>query len=368
MKSLYDSYMKKRHWKSYYEIPITPQKLFAEQEDKNHSAILCEEFIRRHFKEGYKGQALSFDFFDKYVKEGKHSHTVSLYLLGLHLEKLFAHKIRSKIRSFTPNNREWYNEKEFKYTWFLCALYHDVASCIEEQQNRRIEDLESLIKTIIPEKESILNRYSSDTVTNYLRYRADSETNDHGIIGGLLLFGKLKDAFYSNVKNHDWEKNKVYIKDGLLWRLEHIDHYRYVADSIICHNLWTAHESNKILVDKYREYGLDELIIDSEDKKLSFDKYPLHFMLCLLDSIEPVKRFKNLSPRTILKNITIELVSNKKMCRKIRISWSDNLKTDIGFWDWMKNIYSLPEWMQVRVSSCNRENDRCSLEIEIMCQ
>lgn len=366
MKTLYEIYEKKHNWKSYYGIEIEPNTLFPVLDEDGLSLDSCESFIRAHFKTGHKGEALALNFYSEYLKEGKHSHTVSLYLLGLHLEKIFSVVLRNNIMQLIPKTSQWYDKKEFKYTWFLCALYHDVASCIERSPNLEDRDLVSLLQMIIPEGGTPLNRYLSSTVTNYLRYRKESDANDHGIIGGVLLHDKLNKAFDQKMISRNWDRCETHIENGIVWRPEHLNHYRYVADSIICHNLWTVPASNKTMADKYRDYGLNELIIDSEDKKLSIEQYPLHFMLCLLDSIEPVKRFSTLSPRDVLESISINLVPNDKTYKLIKISWCDNVKTDIGFWDWMKNIYSLPDWMQVKVSSCSRMKGECSLIIEIL--
>jgi hypothetical protein len=124
--------------------------------------------------------------------------------------------------------------------------------------------------------------------------------------------------------------------------------------------MWTVNESDEAGVAKYHDLGLDKLIISKEEDKLSIDDYPLNFMLCLLDSIEPVKRFKKLSAREVLENVSIEAENGE-----ITIAWTDKMKKQADFWDWMKNISTMKDWMQVDVSSCEREGEWCYVTVTI---
>lgn len=73
------------------------------------------------------------------------------------------------------------------------------------------------------------------------------------------------------------------------WHIEQLSHAAYAADAIICHNIWMGGEMDTEL---YQAYGLSPLLyLKHGENKLSIQKYPLQFMLCLLDTIEPAKRF-----------------------------------------------------------------------------
>ena len=355
MKSLYEFYSNNN--KSYYSIPIPVDKLFKSNDFKEG----CKTFIFDHFKYGKKQQAMQLAFEDEYNMNGKHVHTVSLFLLGLSFKDMFSDKLKRKLSHLIPHVNSWY---DYAYSWFLTCLYHDVASCIEKNSKYNEKDFETLIDDIEnyyehkPIKKNIkLNRFDLSTIKNYYHYKKECRNSmDHGIYAGFLLFNKLKENFLNKTKGYNIEKEKVCI-DGLLWRIEHLDHFAYISDAIVCHNIWMSYtETDK---ERYKQNGLEELIIDSKSKKLSFNRFPLQFMLCLLDSIEPTKKLSQTEPYKLLENIFIERNGNK-----IVIEWNDCIKEDLGFFDWMKSIKELPKWMDVSVDGCNC-GCKCNISITI---
>lgn len=84
---------------SYYHIPIgTNEQLFGRDEAKQHFSVDgCREFIKRHFDEGDKLEAMAFPFEDEWEKNGKHQHTVALYLMGLVLESVFNESLHQNL-------------------------------------------------------------------------------------------------------------------------------------------------------------------------------------------------------------------------------------------------------------------------------
>jgi len=224
------------------------------------------------------------------------------------------------------------------------------------------EEIAILHKTIFASEK--IPRFSKKLVKNYCHYRISSGKQDHGIYGGILLYDKLVKNFNSKTKGHDWKLQTDYVYEGLCWRREHLDHFAYVADAIICHNIWTVCSNDTESVKNYKKYHLDELIIDpssTPEKRLSIEESPLQFMLCLLDTIEPVKRFSRLSAYEVLENISIKVTGDKS----IRIAWNEIIKKESSFWDWMKNISGLKDWMLVDISQCQQEDDWCFVTINI---
>lgn len=342
--------------------------------------IRCRQFIEKHFREGSKSDALNFDFYKDYFSNEndenafRHVHMVSLYLLGLWLQDAFWSQIEKSLSNIIMD-KSWFN---FSYTWFLTCLYHDTASFIEKQildklneQEKQLSfwvERENIVHTIykhIPLKEKVqIPRFSEDLIKKYFYYRMDNGAKDHGIVSGYLLFNKLKENFLNKTQGQSWDFGCVVI-DGLHWRKEHLDHFAYIADAIICHNLWTVSEQEKEKADMYRKYELDPLILSSKIRKLKLQDYPLQFMLCLLDTIEPVKRFKDeLSAREVLQNIDIDRNADESV-NGISIKWKDVIKSKKGYDEWRKSIDSLEDWMDVEVSSCQREADCCGLTISI---
>lgn len=68
-------------------------------------------------------------------------------------------------------------------------------------------------------------------------------------------------------------------------------------------------------------------------------------MLCLLDTIEPTKRFMNpLSPREVLESIGMEYAD-----RCLSISWKDEIGQQREFFKWYDGIVNMKEWMHVDI-------------------
>ena len=72
--------------------------------------------------------------------------------------------------------------------------------------------------------------------------------------------------------------------------------------------------------------------------------------LRLLDSLEPIKRFKGAEPREVLNNIFIS--GNKD---EITIGWKPWLKNQKGFERWVNTIKGLDNWMDVQMSYDNKD-------------
>lgn len=122
-----------------------------------------------------------------------------------------------------------------------------------------------------------------------------------------------------------------------------------MADAIICHNIWMGGEMDTEL---YRAYGLSPLLyLKHGENKLSIQKYPLQFMLCLLDTIEPAKRFaKKLNdeiyyptPRDVLKDVKLEFQNDG-----LKVKWGENIRKQPDFWYWQGALNGLKDWMEVQ--------------------
>ena len=184
---------------------------------------------------------------------------------------------------------------------------------------------------------------------------------DHGIVTGYLMFYKLVKNFNEKVHKNGEGYTDVTLINGLNYRLAHLDHFAHIADAIICHNLWMSYDdvNNK----KYKEYGLMPLIVtNNPDNRLSLPKNSLQFMLCLLDTIEPVKRFTSevMSAQEVLENISITTTNNPQ---GIVIAWTEKLRTQEKFYKWLGDIQELPKWMNITVKPCRHIGDDCCVKI-----
>lgn len=337
-------------YESYYWIDVS-EMLFVGKDAPEK----CKKFIQKHFEKGCKHKVLEVPFFEKFETDGKHCHTVSLYLMGILGKKHLSARLKQKLNQLM--NAKWYH---FEYTWFLTCMYHDMVTCIEgtkfekDSQERkkpldfhlREYDIQHTPYNYSPIKKNVcLTRFSEELIKNYFKYRLndDKPQFDHGIVGGYLLFDKFYKNFIENTKDAGWLPDNSYHNNGVIWRKEHIDHSAYIADAIICHNIWLSYDDST--KETYEEYGLNPLIVGRNGKnKLSIAEYPLQFMLCLLDTIEPIKRFKELEPQDVLELINVEFLDNG-----LKIEWDQKLEEQEQFEKWKNEIIGLDKWMHVKV-------------------
>ena len=167
---------------------------------------------------------------------------------------------------------------------------------------------------------------------------------EHGIIAGYLFFDGFVKNFLKKTKdcfNRCGSMNRY----GLNWNIGHLTFAAYAADAIICHNIWLGGKTEK---EEYTQYGLTPLVYTAHpESKLSVEEFPLQFMLCLLDTIEPIKRFEDtLSPREILQGIKLDSTADDE----IVISWDAGIAQQKGFKRWKKGIVDTKKWMCVRVA------------------
>ena len=361
---------------SYYDIPVSSDMFW----NLDTSLSRCQDFIGSHYKLGCKETCMMFDFLEEYLNHGKHLHTVSLYLMGMiftEKSSTLRDKLTNQLQSFLPCYGDWYvrkkDEYNLLYTWYLTALYHDIASCVENiripenptEQQKCLEyylgelDITYSPYSVFPyRKLNIPQRFSENLIKNYFCYRANKGSCEHGILAGYLFF----DRFVKNFLRYS--RNKKIIKKGFIeeagnlkWHIEQLSHAAYVADAIICHNIWMGGERDTEL---YQAYGLSPLLyMKHSENKLAIKKCPLQFMLCLLDTIEPIKRFakepfeKTLYPKDVLENVQLEFKGNG-----LEVSWKSKISEQPEFEYWKKALEDLQNWMEVR---CNAQGDHVDI-------
>lgn len=360
--------------KSYYEIDIAADNFFGKANKDNLEN--CEKFIAAHLEKGGKDEVHEIPWIREFQRSNKHIHVVSLYLLGLTFQDSMSALIKEEIGHFILSH-DWY---DYKYTLFLTCLYHDIASNIEcgkipanptEQKKHLTYYLgDNNIQYTIFDRELSGDTYhprlSASLVKNYFYYRASCGECDHGILGGYYLFDRLYKNFLKNTRNG-------VSTDNLLRRKEHIPHFAYISDAIICHNIWTAQsfdisESDRPKIEKsietYKCFGLSPLIYKSSEDRLKFEEYPLQFLLCLLDTIEPIKRFNEGCidmypyPEDILNSIDISInVSNVRSQKfEITICWDAMVNNWSGFERWREGILKTSNWLHITVDENCSDN------------
>lgn len=241
-------------------------------------------------------------------------------------------------------------------------MYHDYASCVEfatiqpndSERHRALafhlgnHNIHYSIYGDYPYKtQNVPIRFSKELIENYFYYRACSGACEHGIIAGNLFFDRFVKTFLKATEGEKFDKRGNWSDGTGNWNTDMIMYSAYIADAIICHNIWLGGLSE---VETYKSYGLTPLLWEVHpENKLSIREYPLQFMLCLLDTIEPTKRFTEMHPFDVLNEISLEeLKDSKGFC----IKWNGFLETDDGsngndFKRWYTGIKNMPEWMDV---------------------
>ena len=100
-----------------------------------------------------------------------------------------------------------------------------------------------------------------------------------------------------------------------------------------------------------------KLVIKDKAERLSFKEYPLNFLFCLLDSIEPVKKFEGhgFSARDVLQMVSITAENNDAEKCKINIEWDSRLKEVIAKEEWEQKLHKLEEWLDVCVEQVDKK-------------
>lgn len=344
---------------SYYKIKYDVNDLFSFYEAEDN----CRYFLSRHYTKGKKLGLLESDLYEKYQEKGKHVHSTSLFLLGKELLPYFKEEIDTTLKKFLPHYNDWHDHgHDFLHIWFLTAMYHDYASCVEfatiqpndSERHRALafhlgnHNIHYSIYGDYPYKtQNVPIRFSKELIENYFYYRACSGACEHGIIAGNLFFDRFVKTFLKATEGEKFDKRGNWSDGTGNWNTDMIMYSAYIADAIICHNIWLGGLSE---VETYKSYGLTPLLWEVHpENKLSIREYPLQFMLCLLDTIEPTKRFTEMHPFDVLNEISLEeLKDSKGFC----IKWNGFLETDDGsngndFKRWYTGIKNMPEWMDV---------------------
>lgn len=330
---------------SYYSIQIKYKNLFKSENCEKE----CYRFIEQHFNCGKKMTAIS-DILGtnediKTLSESIRSvHMVSLYLLGYSLYQCFEDDLNKYFMQYIGKSDRG-EEYDFRYTWFLTALFHDITSCKEViTKHNEIEGKQSIENVIKSEKniydyklqsgKKFIPKFPKDFVLRYLKEREEKDRVDHGIVAGYNFFNSMCTIFEQKLGEEEIIVEKTNKERMLMWDKTYMDHFVFIADAIISHNIWFDEKTEKMV------------------GKWAYEENPLNFILCLLDTIEPIKRFCEDKRSTLKYNEVLENISViKDDERKIKISWNDVIRNcELEKWErWKDNIKKLDEWMKIDV-------------------
>lgn len=297
------------------------------------------DFIKSYFDIG--GKSSAFDDLNNFQHKNqllsRSVHIVSTFFLGLKIAKCFGIDLESRDE----------DNMSFIYYWFLTCLYHDIGyvyeanSTCEHLRMLSVDGLEAVqeICNIKYLHNRVFKTYSRDMVDLYLKGRSTCKYGkkgvlDHGIIGGLLLYDRLRKQFEKSWKkriNKNDSRKSFYIyknENHLHLSNSHYEAYANAADAIIAHNIWT---------NTLNEYLVASGQPERRFPPISFEN-KLCFILCLADTVEPLKRNINYADKIFFS------FEDNQICGSTE---EEIYKTVYG------NIKALECWMDVRVNNDN---------------
>lgn len=245
------------------------------------------------------------------ILESRLRHTNSLYLLGI----LLAEKIgfnRFDLMQWDTNNR-----RDFLHSWVGICLFHDFGYFIENNKEKYNPHNFSSIDDICDAfniKYDLRKEYTETLIDDYYKYLINSNHIDHGIVGAMMLYNSL---MARNNQHKEFSKGGgSIISEKPLFGKKNEESIAKYAYTIARHNMWFAKPED---VDIYKALNLNQLIPkDDNSHRISFSKDPLLFLLCLIDTLEPLKTYDEESDYEILKSISFDVFcSNDTVSIKI---------------------------------------------------
>lgn len=191
------------------------------------------------------------------------------------------------------------------------------------------------------------SHYTKEIMEKYFRYRLfEMGLLDHGIVGADAFLSLLIENYRIQYENNTDPKEDIHNfwnRDQKHFCCEQFMVFRYIADCIASHNVFKVGE-NRRDKEKYLEFGLEGLC-EENFEIISYKKNPLLFILCVTDTIEPWKRFREYDNEMVLKKMDIDF---DVLNNTITVTMSkDLLETDCGK-RYRRDVEGLGDWCDVK--------------------
>lgn len=330
--TLHDLYtsLPRKTWDYYLGIDRADTIANPFSQDGNHN-----DFILQYFKRG--GKVEIFKSCEIKIESLRIPyHISSVFFLGICLYE------KTSLNKRYPLGHNDPGYSTFPFIWFLIALFHDNAYQIEiDKELPHVKNLNQLyqhysISNSIIDKKITKCPKLSNSREKYFKYILQERKHiDHGILGGILLFDRL-----CKIR----EEKKAVNEDNLFWGRKLINQYSLAANAITLHNIWLPKDYQK---DLYNKYGLGDLCnIDP----INFKEFPLFYILGIVDSIEPLKAYRNeidngqYTAKYVLDNVYVTFVP-----KGIKIEVENNSNLDFNILK--EKSMNLIGWLNVEIST-----------------
>ena len=287
---------KKKKWDYYSDNGIHFEYPFSETSRSS-------DFIKNYIEMSGKSVNKLFNKIEE-LEPYRLTHIISTFFLGVHLyenSKTIKNAIDNELQQFCKSDNV-----QFSYIWFLISLFHDLGYSYENGKGVKYKSLKNFIRHQSARRKlgnciGIPQIYGA-IHEKYFLYRISKQNkNDHGICAAHVLHNDLCEIREELEQEHNPDTHVSWKKS-----LEKV--YNYASWIILAHNMWYV-KVNDNNAKCYQCYGLDELILCKDEYKISLEKYPFLFLFCLVDSIEPLKRIKDI---TLLDKLFLEIDDKKQ--------------------------------------------------------
>ena len=272
----YDGLVRTNKWK-YYDFPHQTTDLIEEY---------SKNFIVSYLGKGCKTEAPIFKYIDS-LEEYRIKHILSCFFLGviLYQEHDMIQKNIDVFLETVPSGREESSKERFLFIWMLVSLFHDFGYAVEEKKiDIKCDEFDSLLEQMPIDPKGVPELYDKSLLKNYNAFKCcHFYCYDHGIVGGIKL--------YSDLCKLRLEKEQYDIES--YWGKDLENDFSIAAWAIACHNIFYD-KGDTAYTSCYKQLGLENLICsdDKEKYQIKIDRHPIFYLLCLVDSIEPIKTFK----------------------------------------------------------------------------
>lgn len=296
----------------------------------------CKEFIRVFFESSGKMGELQNDI--ALLSRERCQHIVNVYLFGIGLYnrlEILKNYIDKRIRYYNEKYKCNSSKNDFYYLWFICCLFHDLGYAKEDSSECVDISFEKGLKLI-----GVPAVYHRKNIESYWQFRQIIQGKyDHGIYAGTTMYKSLLRIRNENENNDD----------RLYWGKELTHIYNIAAWVVMCHNIWFVQENNQFNCKLYENFNLKELVLLGGEYKIRINKHPLFFFFCLIDTIEPIKKIKDIS---LLELIGITILKNQ-------IIISSNLKCGCGD-AYLNSVNDLNNWL----TKTSRKDNQVVIELD----
>ena len=282
-KEIIESVVKCPFYKKYYEVLHNNELM-----DAGDYAETIEKLMQLYDKDTSLNTLL-YDIND--ISTVRCAHIIFTFLLGL-----FIYKQSEPFKSAIDKTTERLltnagHPNDFPFFFFLICLFHDLGYSEEnKQQNSRIRVDWVNNQKKLAAFDGVPELYSKIYRQYFLYRKIEHGKTDHGIYAGLKMYEDLRKIQKEQKKNH---------QDEDVWRDELVPLYNFASWVVLAHNMYFTKDTQLETCALYKKYSLDDLILETEggsikNYPIKLSEYPVLFLFCLVDLIEPMKRIEKI--------------------------------------------------------------------------